>query len=74
MEEKEYFGKRVFDKVSLSFVLFDSEEVSPVEEVEDSEDSGEENAGEDVDLLGSESEVVEPQRYSVGWDSEERVY
>ena len=51
--------------------MFDSEKVSPVEEVEDGEDSGKENPGEDVDLLGSELEVGEPGGHSVRRNSEQ---
>ena len=65
--EDEYFYKSIFVKASLSIILLDSEKVGPVEEVEDGKDAGEKNSGEHVNLFGSESEVVEPQRYPVGW-------
>ena len=56
----------------LLLPLLPGQEVSPVEEVEDSEDAGEENAGEDVDLLGSELEVGEPGGHPVRWNSEDK--
>ena len=56
----------------LLLPLLPGQEVSPVEEVEDSEDAGEENAGEDVDLLGSKLEVGEPGGHPVRWNSEDK--
>ena len=56
----------------LLLPLLPGQEVSPVEEVEDSEDAGEENAGEDIDLLGSKLEVGEPGGHPVRWNSEDK--
>ena len=46
--------------------LGDVEIISPVEEVEDSKDSWEEDPREDVNLLGCKLEVVEPGNHPVG--------
>jgi hypothetical protein len=51
----------------LLVLLLAGKKVGPVKKVEHGEDAGEENSGEDVDLLGSELEIYEPCGNSIGW-------
>ena len=68
----QYFSYYSF--LLLPLPLLPSEKVGPVEEVEDGEDAGEENPGENVDLLRRELEVGEPGGYSVRRNSEKEEH
>ena len=55
----------------LFVLLLPGQEVGPVEEVEDSEDTRKQNPRENIDLLGGELEVRKPGCYQVCWHPDE---